>query len=172
MYFKRKNIGVLPIAALVSAAPGVITLIRNISKRPAGEFRDRINAIKPQIANTDARTRLSSVIATSQQNFNTINLDLPEWLVWYRQNYPNDYMELLPEDKAYWNTFLDNYRQKFLLQFPDLQNILNTIYFTNDQINYKLKTPGLPGTQKAGMNIWVTLAIVGAGIFAISKMKK
>lgn len=172
MYFKRQNIGALPIAALVSAAPGVITFIRNISKRPAGEFRDRINATKPQIANTDARTRLSTVIATSQQNFNTINLDLPEWLVWYRQNYPNDYMELLPEDKAYWNTFLDNYRQKFLLQFPDLQNILNTIYFSNDQINYKLSTPGSPETKKAGMNIWVTLAIVGAGIFAISKMKK
>jgi hypothetical protein len=32
--------------------------------------------------------------------------------------------------------------------------------------------PGQPGTQKAGMNIWVTLGIVGAGIFLISKMKK
>jgi len=31
---------------------------------------------------------------------------------------------------------------------------------------------GMPGTTKAGMNIWVTLAIVGAGIFAITKMKK
>lgn len=30
----------------------------------------------------------------------------------------------------------------------------------------------LPGTKKAGMNIWVTLAIVGAGIFALSKIKK
>lgn len=30
----------------------------------------------------------------------------------------------------------------------------------------------VPGTQKAGMNIWVTLAIVGAGIFALSKIKK
>jgi len=30
----------------------------------------------------------------------------------------------------------------------------------------------LPGTSKAGMNIWVTLGIVGAGIFLISKMKK
>ena len=32
--------------------------------------------------------------------------------------------------------------------------------------------PGEPGTTKAGMNIWVTLGIVGAGIFLISKMKK
>jgi hypothetical protein len=32
--------------------------------------------------------------------------------------------------------------------------------------------PGSPGTQKAGMNMLVTLAIMGAGIFALSKMKK
>jgi hypothetical protein len=30
----------------------------------------------------------------------------------------------------------------------------------------------LPGTKKAGMNIFVTLGIVGAGIFLLSKMKK
>ena len=34
------------------------------------------------------------------------------------------------------------------------------------------ETFDLPGTKKAGMNIWVTLAIVGAGIFALSKIKK
>jgi hypothetical protein len=79
-------------------------------------------------------------------------------------------MELLPEDKLYWNSYLDNYRQRFLMQRPDLQNnFLNKSYFTDEQINYK---PGSPGTQKAGMNMLVTLAIVGAGIFAISKMKK
>jgi hypothetical protein len=32
--------------------------------------------------------------------------------------------------------------------------------------------PGEPGTKKAGMNIFVTLGIVGAGIFLLSKMKK
>ena len=33
-------------------------------------------------------------------------------------------------------------------------------------------TFNVPGTTKAGMNIWVTLGLVGAGIFLISKMKK
>jgi hypothetical protein len=33
-------------------------------------------------------------------------------------------------------------------------------------------TFNVPGTQKAGMNIWVTLGIVGAGIFLLSKIKK
>ena len=183
MYYNRQNIGVVPvvavaaakpIAALVSSAvaalPGVIMFIRNISQRPAGEARDRINAIKPEIAKQDARSRLASVIAVSQQNFKAADVDVNEMLFWYRQNYPNDYMELRPEDKAYFNTYLDNYRQKFLMQRPDLQNnFLNRSYFTKEQINYK---PETPGTQKAGLNMWVTLGLVGAGIFALSKMKK
>ena len=173
MYYNRRNIGVIPIAALVSAAPGAITFIRNISQRPAGEARDRISAIKTEIAKQDARSRLANVIAVSQQNFKAADVDVNEMLFWYRQNYPNDYIELKPEDKDYWNTYLDNYRQRFLLQRPDLQNnFLNKSYFTREEINYKPQAPGTPGTQKAGMNIWVTLAIVGAGIFAISKMKK
>jgi len=173
MYYNRRNIGLIPIAALVSAAPGAITFIRNISQRPAGEARDRISAIKTEIAKQDARSRLANVIAVSQQNFKAADVDVNEMLFWYRQNYPNDYIELKPEDKDYWNTYLDNYRQRFLLQRPDLQNnFLNKSYFTREEINYKPQAPGTPGTQKAGMNIWVTLAIVGAGIFAISKMKK
>jgi hypothetical protein len=56
------------------------------------------------------------------------------------------------------------------MQRPDLQNnFLNRSYFTKEEINYK---PETPGTQKAGLNMWVTLGLVGAGIFALSKMKK
>lgn len=189
MYYNNRNIGVLPVVAVaavkpisalittaVSALPGVIRFIRNISQRPAGEARDKINAIKPEIQNQDARSRLATVIAVSQQNFKAADVDVNEMLYWYRQNYPNDYIQLRPEDKAFWNSYLDNYRQKFLLQRPDLQNnFLNKSYFTTSEINYKpqtSKTPGTPGTQKAGMNIWVTLGIVGAGIFLITKMKK
>jgi len=182
-YYTNRNIGVAPlvavaaakpIATMVSAAvaalPGIINFIRNISQRPAGEARDRISAIKPEIAKQDARARLASVIAVSQQNFKAADVDVNEMLFWYRQNYPNDYMELMPEDKAYWNRYLDNYRQEFLSQRPDLQNnFLNRSYFTKEQLNYK---PEAPGTQKAGMNMWVTLGIVGAGILLLTKKKK
>ena len=185
-YYNNRNLGVVPlvavaaakpISALVSAGiaalPGIISFIRNISARPAGEARDVINEVKKAISNTDARNRLALVVAASQRNFKAADVDVNELLYWYRQNYPEDYKQLLPEDKLYWNTYLDNYRQRFLLQRPDLQNnFLNKSYFTTDQINYKPEVPGSPGTQKAGMNILVTLAIVGAGIFALSKMKK
>ena len=175
MYYSYKNkIGVVPIAAVVTTAikvlPGFIPFFRGAFQSPAGDARAVINAVKQQITSQDARTRLGTVIAGSQQNFKAADVDVNEMLFWYRQNYPNDYMELLPEDKLYWNSYLDNYRQRFLMQRPDLQNnFLNKSYFTDEQINYK---PGSPGTQKAGMNMLVTLAIVGAGIFALSKMKK
>jgi hypothetical protein len=188
-YYNNRNVGVVPIVAVaaakpiaslvsagIAALPGIIKFIRNISQRPAGEARDVINAVKKEISNTDPRNRLALVVAASQRNFKAADVDVNELLYWYRQNYADDYLQLLPEDKLYWNTYLDNYRQRFLLQRPDLQNsFLNRSYFTKEQINYKpqtSKTPGTPGTQKAGMNIWLTLGIVGAGIFLITKMKK
>lgn len=174
MYYNKANIGVVPIAAVVTTAvkvlPGLIPFFRGAFQSPAGDARGVINAVKQQITNQDARTRLATVIAGSQQNFRAADVDVNEMLYWYRQNYPNDFMDLLPEDKLYWNSYLDNYRQKFLLQRPDLQqNYLDRSYFTKDQINYKKEAPG---TQKAGSNMLITLAIVGAGIFALSKMKK
>lgn len=174
MFYNKSNIGVVPIAAVITTAakvlPGLIPFFRGAFQSPAGDARAVINAVKQQITSQDARTRLASVIAGSQQNFRAADVDVNELLYWYRQNYPNDFMDLLPEDKLFWNSYLDNYRQKFLLQRPDLQqNYLDRSYFTRDQINYKKEAPG---TQKSGSNMLVTLAIVGAGIFALSKMKK
>jgi len=171
--YNNKGIGVIPITMLISAVPSAITFIRNISQRPAGEARDIINGVKQQITSQDARTRLATVISGSQQNFKAADVDVNELLFWYRQNYPNDYKELKAEDKEYWNSYLNGYRQRFLMERPDLQNnFLNRSYFTKEQINYKPQTPGSPGTQTAGMNMWVTLGIVGAGILLITKMKK
>lgn len=179
-YYKNRNIGDLalvpivtgdPITSLISTAvaSGFKSLFLSL-QRPAGEARDVINLVKQQITNVDARNRLALVIAGSQKNFKAADVDVNELLFWYRQNFPNDYKELKPEDKLYWNTYLNNYRNRFLLQRPDLQqNYLDKSYFTKEEINYK---PEAPGTQKAGMNMWVTLGIVGAGIFALSKMKK
>jgi hypothetical protein len=115
-----------PISAIVTSVvqilPSIIPFFRGAFQSPAGDARAVINTVKQQIASQDARTRLGTVIAGSQQNFRAADVDVNEMLFWYRQNYPNDYMELKPEDKLYWNTYLDNYRQRFLMQRPDLQN--------------------------------------------------
>jgi hypothetical protein len=181
MYYGNANkIGVVPIAAIISvtakALPALVPFFRGAFQSPAKDARAVIDTVKQQITSQDARARLATVIAGSQQNARAADVDVNEMLFWYRQNYPNDYLQLNPEDKAFWNSYLDNYRQRFLLQRPDLQNnFLNRSYFTKEQVNCKPQTPGAPGTpgtQRAGMNIWVTLGIVGAGIFLITKMKK
>ena len=73
----------------------------------------------------------------------------------------------------FWNQYLDEYRNRFLLQRPDLQKFLDASYFTNDQINYskQLISP-LSTTKKAGLNMFLTIALVGAGIFLLIKQKK
>jgi len=163
-----------PISSLIATA--VATTISSIFaslKRPAGEARDVIAVVKNQIQIQDARMRLASVIAGSQKNFKAADVDVQELLLWYRKNYPNDYQQLTPDDMIFWNQYLDEYRNRFLLQRPDLQKFLDASYFTNEQINYskQLSSP-LSATKKAGLNMFLTIALVGAGIFLLIKQKK
>lgn len=165
-----------PITALISTAvsvlPMLIPFITQAFQHPARDARDVIAAVKQKIASMDARTRLATVIAASKQNFKAADVDVNELLFWYKNNYPNDFKELAADDKKYWNQYLDYYRNQFLLQRPDLQSqYLDPSYFNNTEIYYT--PPGsTSATTKAGMNIFATLALVGAGIYLISKKKK
>jgi hypothetical protein len=191
-YYNRKNkVGVVPVLAAaaatgpaapmtalvglaISALPGIIKFISNALQHPAKDARDVIASVKTQIQNQDARTRLASVIAGSKQNYKAADVDVAEMLQWYRQNYGNDYKSLLAEDMMYWNQYLDYYRTQFLLQRPDLQEILNRSYFSNSEINSakQLSSPSdSTTTKKASTNILMTLGIVGAGLFLLLKKK-
>ena len=166
-----------PITALISTAvsvlPMLIPFITQAFQHPARDARDVIAAVKQKIASMDARTRLATVIAASKQNFKAADVDVNELLFWYKNNYPNDFKELAPDDKKYWNEYLDYYRNTFLLQRPDLQSqYLDPAYFNNTEIYYTPPGSTSATTTKAGMNIFATLALVGAGIYLISKKKK
>ena len=162
-----------PISSLI--ATGVASAISSLFaslKRPAGEARDVIAAVKNQIMGLDARNRLASVIAGSQKNFKAADVDVQEMLLWYKKNYPNDFQTLLPEDMIFWNQYLDGYRNRFLLERPDLQEFLNQSYFTDSEINYSKQLSSPSTTKKAGLNMFLTIALVGAGLFLILKQKK
>lgn len=162
-----------PISSLI--ATGVASSISSLFsslQRPAGKARDVINAVKNQIQGLDARNRLASVIAGSKQNFKAADVDVQELLLWYRKSYPNDFQSLLPEDMIFWNEYLDGYRNRFLLDRPDLQDFLNQSYFTNSEINYSKQLSSPSTTKKAGLNMFLTIALVGAGLFLILKQKK
>lgn len=161
-----------PMTALVaSAVASTVASIFASLQHPARDARDVIADVQRKIPTMDARNRLATVIAGSKRNFKAADVDVNELLFWYKQNYPNDFKELSAEDKIFWNQYLDNYRQNFLLQRQDLQNqYLDPAYFSNSEISYA--PPGTPGSTKASMNMFVTLALVGAGLFLILKKKK
>jgi hypothetical protein len=166
-----------PMTALVglaiSALPSIIKFISDAFKSPAKDARNVIASVKEAIKNQDARTRLAAVVAGSKRNEKAADVDVGEMLQWYRQNYGNDYKSLLVEDMMYWNQYLDYYRTRFLLQRPDLQQVLDSSYFSNSEINSQkqLSSP-LPTTKKASTNMLLTIGIVGAGLFLLLKRKK
>jgi hypothetical protein len=167
-----------PMTALVglavSALPGIIKFISAALKSPAKDARNVIASVKDAIKNQDARTRLAAVIAGSKRNEKAADVDVGEMLLWYRQNYGNDYKSLLVEDMMYWNQYLDYYRNRFLLERPDLQEILNKSYFSNSEINAQkqLTSPSSDTTKKASTNMFLTIGIVGAGLLLLLKNKK
>lgn len=162
-----------PISSLIAtAAASAISSLFASLKRPAGEARDVIAAVKNQIQIQDARNRLASVIAGSQKNYKAADVDVQEMLLWYRKNYANDFQQLMPEDMIFWNQYLDGYRNRFLLDRPDLQKFLDASYFTESEINYSKQLSSPSTTKKAGLNMFMTIALVGAGLFLLIKQKK
>ena len=163
-----------PITSLIATgiASGVSSLFASL-KHPVKDSRKRIEIGKNQILTMDPRTRLASIISINDQNNQTMDVSIPEWLVWYRKNYPNDYQGLLVEDMTYWNTYLDNvYNQYNIGNYPSLVDQLKQAYFTQAQIDYSKQLSSPSTTKQAGMNIFMTLALVGAGLFLLLKPKK
>jgi len=164
-----------PITSLIATgiASGVSSLFASL-KHPVKDSRKRIEIGKSQISTMDARTRLASIISINNQNNQTMDVSIPEWLLWYRKNYPNDFQQLLPEDLIYWNSYLDSvYNNYNIANFPKLVDLLNQSYFTKSELDYskQLSSPSTT-TKKAGMNIFLTIALVGAGLFLLLKRKK
>jgi hypothetical protein len=102
---------------------------------PAKDARRLIDALKPQLQNQNVRDRLGLVIAAGQKiSGKAKDVESKELLLWYRQNYPNDYITLLPQDKEYFNNYLISIKQRF----GDGNNMyaaLDKAMFTDSEIN-------------------------------------
>jgi hypothetical protein len=161
------------IALIASGASFVSNLYTQWTSHPAADARDFIANAKPKIAILDPYNRLISVIAYSQKiNPKAKDVDAAEWLLWYRQNYPNDYMQLTPDAKNYWNTYLNSIRSSFQ-NGNNLYNNLQAAMFTTSEINYNA-TPlqsvsNLLTSATSGTTNWVLYGAIGLGIILLIK---
>jgi hypothetical protein len=175
----NKQIGVIPIALVVKGAltvlPIIIPWISNAFKHPAKDARRIIQDIKPQLASSEARERLGLVLAAAQKiSPDARDVSAKELFVWYRLNYPNDYKNLLLEDKEYYN----NYLASGIQTYPDGNNFYadsRKAMFTNEQINYNATavqsaTNILSNVTKSTSSLLLYLGI-GLGLFLILKKK-
>jgi len=134
----------LPITAVIDVAlellPILVPFVINAFKHPARDANKLIDGIKPELSRLDPRGRLSLVLATAEKIPNSArDVRAEKLLLWYKNNYPNDYKSLSFEDKAYYNKVL---RIKMQTESDGNRFYANSqlALFTNNQLNYNAST--------------------------------
>jgi len=134
------RIGVIPVALIVKAglivAPYIAKWGKSAFAHPARDAKDFIANAKDTIISDTAEDRIAKVIAYSQKiSPKAIDVNTREWLKWYKQNYREDYKQISPELKRYWNDYLNTIRNTY----GNVNRIfedLDAAAFTGDEINY------------------------------------
>lgn len=165
-----------PITAVIDAAIALAPFIINFTSKafahPAEDALGIISAIKPLLVYKDPQTRLATVIAASQKiSTNAKDVDAEKLLLWYKQQYADDYSVLSPEAKIYFNNYLTGIKSTH----RDGNNMyynLQSAMFTADQINYNA-TPistvsNLLSSTGLGSNTLIYIAI-GVGLYLLIK---
>jgi len=169
----------VPFTAIIDVAvallPFVVTWATGFTAHPAADARDFIKNAKPNIAKLEARKRLANVILYSQKiNPRAIDVNAREWLLWYRQNYQDDYKLLLPDDKIYWNNYINSVKQAY--NNPNNMNVnLDQAMFTNEEINVNA-TPikaasNILKNLTTGKTNWVLYGAIALGVILLLKRK-
>lgn len=163
-----------PITAIIDIAiaslPFLIPFITNIFQHPAEDTKRAINDLKPNLVSLDPRSRLGLIIATGQKLSNkALDVQADQLLAWYKMYYPNDYKDLLTEDKTYWNNYIMSIRQNT----PDGNNLYSNLQramFTDSEVLYNanpLQTATTILSSKSNILLYGGIAL--AIIFLIKK---
>ena len=165
------------VAAVLSSAAFVSDLWNQWTSHPAADARDFIANLKPKLAVADPYNRLIQVMAgDSKISHRAKDVSAKELVLWYRLNYPKDYMTLTPDAKTYFNKYLISAAQ----QATDV-NQASTDYknsqFSSSDINYNA-TPiqtatNLLTSATSGTTNWVLYGAIALGaILLIKNIKK
>jgi len=178
--YKENKIGVLPIALIAKAAvviaPYVIKWGSSAFSHPARDAKDFILNAKKTILNDAPQDRIAKVIAYSQRiSPKAIDVNTREWLKWYKLTYSNDYKDITPDLKIYWNEYLNSIRNTY----GNVNRIfedLDAAAFTSEEINYNA-TPvetvkNLFTSTGTGKINWVLYGAIGIGAILLIKNLK
>ena len=179
-YKQNNKIGVVPVALIAKAAvviaPYVIKWGSSAFSHPARDAKDFIANAKKTILNDTPQDRIAKVVAYSQRiSPKAIDVNTREWLKWYKQTYSNDFKDITPDLKIYWNEYLNSIRNTY----GNVNRIfedLDAAAFTTAEINYNA-TPVetvknlFTSTGTSRIN-WVLYGAIGIGAILLIKYLK
>ena len=163
----------LALDAAVALAPFIISWASGVFAHPAADARGVISAVKPLLPNTSASKRMYLVLAaTSNISLRAKDVEARELLIWYRQNYPDDYKQLTVADKNYWNNYCITSAQKYA-DVNQASADYKLAMFTPAQVNYNATpTESISNlfTSSTGKTNWVLYGAIGIGVILLIKM--
>jgi hypothetical protein len=165
----------LALDAAVALAPFLLPWATGIFAHPAADARGVISAVKPLLVNTTPSKRMYLVLGATSNIGRAKDVEARELLLWYRQNYPDDYKYLTVADKNYWNNYCITSAQKYSDQ-NNASSDYKLAMFNTNQLNFNA-TPTesvlnilKPSTGKTNYILYGAIAI--GAILIIKYLKK
>jgi hypothetical protein len=178
-YKKENTIGIVPVVAAAAiqaaatVAPYVISWASGIFAHPARDTRGIISSVKPLLVNKNASERIHIVLAAASK-MPSKDVEAREWLLWYRDNYPNDYKELSVDDKNFWNNYCLTSADKYA-NVNNAASDYNLSLFSPTQVNYNAnpakEASNLLTSATSGTNNWVLYGAIGIGLLILFSKK-
>jgi len=164
------------IALIASGAAFAVGLFNQWTSHPAADARDFIANLKPKLAAADPYNRLLLVMAGDTKiNHRAKDVSARELVLWYKENYPNDYMQLTPEAKTYWNNYLVNAANNATDVNQASRDYINA-KFTTVQTNYNAipiqAVSNLLTSATSGTTNWVLYGALAIGAILLIKNLK
>jgi hypothetical protein len=158
-----------------AALPLVLDLFTQWTSHPAADARDFIKNLKPKLVSADPYNRLVQVMAGDDKiNHRAKDVSARELVLWYRQSYPNDYMQLTPDAKTYFNNYLNN-AANAATDVNQASRDYKNAKFTTNEVNYNA-TPVQAATNifnsaTSGTTNWVLYGAIGLGLLILFSKK-
>jgi len=165
----------LVLDAAVALAPFIIPWASGIFQHPAADARGVISATKPLLPNTTASKRMYLVLAAcSKIAHRAKDVEARELILWYRQNYPDDYKQLTVEDKNFFNNYCITSAQQ-TTDVNQASNDYRLALFSPAQVNYNVSpeqaVSNLLTSATSGTTNWVLYGAIGIGLLILFSKK-